>query len=128
MRVEMVSVPHGWEQCGHDASARAESAAAARDAADGFAREALDRQRLEFQRWLAEQTAGHERVLAEERTRHQAEMKFLHSQFASRVRSLELQVEGAQGLYTHAAAERQANHGSPLVGRGVAGRIVWAGI
>ena len=89
----MVSVLHGWEQRWYDASARAETSAAARDASDGFAREALERQRLEFQRWLAEQTAGHERVLADERARHQAEMHQLHFQFASRVQSLELQVQ-----------------------------------
>ena len=37
----------------------------------------------------------------------------LQAQFALRVQSLELQVQEAQGLYTHAAAELQANQGSP---------------
>ena len=47
-----------------------------------------------------------------ERDRHQREMQHLQSLFDSRVQVLELQVQEAQGLYSHAAAEL-ANQGSP---------------
>ena len=46
---EMSSVLLGWEERWHDASARAESSAAAREAIDDSARQALMNQRLEFQ-------------------------------------------------------------------------------
>ena len=50
--------------------------------------------------------------MAVERGRHQREMQHLQSLFDSRVQVLGLQVQEAQGLYSHVAAEL-ANQGSP---------------
>ena len=62
-----------------------------------------------------------------ERDRHQMEMQQLQAPFASRVQALELQVQEAQGLYSHAAAELAIQGSPPHTVGGGAGCIVFAG-
>lgn len=100
---------------------------AAREVADGSARQALVNQRLEFQSWFLEQHASQDRAMMVERDRHQMEMQQLQALFASRVQALELQVQEAQGLYSHAAAELTVQGSPPRPKDGGAGRIVSAG-